>query len=268
MRHLTFSIKNLFAAVIILMSCLQPVAHSTPIPEVAKPSFKVLVLAEDGGHHLKFTEAAKPWLEQLAVRYNFTVDYIKNVNRVDERFLNQYNVFIQLDFPPYAWNEQAKKAFEKFMQKGNGGWIGFHHATLLGEFDGYPMWDWFSKFMGGIRWKNYIGTFATATVTAEDTLHPCMKGVSPSFIIEREEWYTYDKSPRDKVHVIARVEESTYNPDSDIKMGDHPVVWSNREMKTRNIYIFMGHSPDLFSNENYTTLFRNAILWAAGRRIN
>lgn len=31
----------------------------------------------------------------------------------------------------------------------------------------------------------------------------------------------------------------------------------------RNIYIFMGHSPDLFGNPAYTTLFRNAIFWAA-----
>jgi len=34
--------------------------------------------------------------------------------------------------------------------------------------------------------------------------------------------------------------------------------------ESSNIYIFMGHSPDLFDNKAYTTLFQNAILWAAG----
>jgi hypothetical protein len=51
-------------------------------------------------------------------------------------------------------------------------------------------------------------------------------------------------------------------------MGDHPVIWTNEQMKAKNIYIFMGHSPDLFKNKFYTTLFRNAIFWAAMRRVD
>jgi hypothetical protein len=45
--------------------------------------------------------------------------------------------------------------------------------------------------------------------------------------------------------------------------GDHPVIWSNEHMKARNVYIFMGHHPDLFENTAYTTIFHNAILWAS-----
>ncbi|RYE50525.1 MAG: ThuA domain-containing protein, partial [Sphingobacteriales bacterium] len=41
-------------------------------------------------------------------------------------------------------------------------------------------------------------------------------------------------------------------------------IWSNESMKAKNIYIFMGHSPQLFDNQVYTRLFRNAIFWAAG----
>jgi hypothetical protein len=48
-------------------------------------------------------------------------------------------------------------------------------------------------------------------------------------------------------------------------MGDHPVVWTNPHVKARNIYIFMGHHPNLFDNPSYTTLVRNAIFWAASR---
>ncbi|HTE32341.1 MAG TPA: ThuA domain-containing protein [Chryseolinea sp.] len=235
-----------------------PTSHGT-----AKPRFKVLALAEKGGHHIKYTQAARVWLDKLASNNNFSVDYIENSTPIDETFLEQYQVFVQLDFPPYTWSDQSKQAFERFMQRGKGGWIGFHHATLLGEFDGYSMWNWFSDFMGGIRWKNYIATFATAKVNVEDAKHPCMRGVPSSFTIENEEWYTYDRSPRERVHVIASVDESTYTPDSDIKMGDHPVIWTNEKMKTRNIYIFMGHSPDLFKNDVYRTLFENAIFWAA-----
>ena len=162
------------------------------------------------------------------------------------------------------WSEKSKHAFENYMQKAKGGWIGFHHATLLGEFDGYSMWNWYSDFMGGIQYKNYIPAFASARVKVEDAMHPCMNGIPASFIIEKEEWYIYDRSPRPNVKVIASVDESTYKPDSEIKMGDHPVIWTNEKFATRNIYIFMGHSPDLFNNKDYTTLFRNSIFWAAG----
>ena len=230
-----------------------------------KSAFKVLAIAENGGHHIQYSKAAKVWLDKLAEKNNFTVDYIDNTEKINDVFLSQYQLFIQLDFPPYAWTPTAGVAFEKYIKEGKGGWIGFHHATLLGEFDGYPMWNWFSEFMGGIRYKDYISTFASGKVNVEDRKHPVMKGVPAFFKVGKEEWYTYNKSPRPNVKVLASVDESSYKPDSKIKMGDHPVVWSNPKFAARNVYIFMGHSPDLFENEVYTTMFKNAIFWAADK---
>lgn len=227
------------------------------------PRFKVLVLSENGGHHILYSKAAKLWLDKLATDSSFVIDYIQNTTLIDSAYLAQYQLFIQLDYPPYAWKENAVKAFEQYISTGKGGWIGFHHATLLGEFDGYPMWQWFSDFMGGIRFVNYIPDFASGQVLVEDRIHPVMKGVPASFKIEKEEWYTYDKSPRANVHAIASVDEASYNPQSNTEMGDHPVIWTNNKVKARNVYIFMGHSPDLFKNKTYTRIFQNAIFWAA-----
>jgi type 1 glutamine amidotransferase len=46
-------------------------------------------------------------------------------------------------------------------------------------------------------------------------------------------------------------------------MGDHPVVWTNEHYKARNVYIFMGHHPELFQNSSFTTLVTNSVFWAA-----
>lgn len=232
-----------------------------------KPSrrFHVIALYENGSHHVLYSAKAKVWLDRLAVDSGFTIDYIQNTDKINDTFLSKYQLFIQLDYPPYAWTSQAVSAFENYITEGRGGWIGFHHASLLGEFDGYPMWQWFSGFMGGITYKNYIATFSSATVNVEDSSHPIMKGVPSFFPVGNEEWYTYDKSPRGRVRVIASVDESTYYPDSKIKMGDHPVIWTNENVAARNVYIFMGHSPDLFDNPFYTAIFRNAISWASGK---
>ncbi len=233
-----------------------------------KPAFRVVVLAEkDGGVHAPFVAAAKEWLQQQATENHFSIDYIENTDPITDQFLANYQTVIQLNYPPYRWTDVAKAAFTKYIEDGKGGgWIGFHHATLLGEFDGFPMWPWFSEFMGGIRYVNYIPGFAKATVQVEAKAHPVMKGLPASFEVEKEEWYTYNKSPRPKVRVLATVDEATYSPDSKIKMGgDHPVIWTNAQMKARNVYIFMGHHPDLFKNEAFKTLFRNAIFWASGQ---
>jgi len=60
------------------------------------------------------------------------------------------------------------------------------------------------------------------------------------------------------------VDESTYSPDSSVKMGDHPVIWTNPRYKARNVYFQFGHKPDLFQSSAFKTLFLNAIRWAGG----
>jgi uncharacterized protein len=261
------SLHNIFLRVLMLAvaSCM---AGAAATAQGKAPRFRVIAIAEHGGIHKPFVDAAKIWLGKLASQSNFTVDYIDDTKKIDDAFLAKYNLFIQLNYPPYNWTDTAQAAFIKYIEQGKGGWIGFHHATLLGEFDGFQMWPWFHKFMGEIRFKNYIATFVNGSVTVEDRNHPAMKGIASPFVIEREEWYTYDTSPRPNVHVLASVDENTYSPATDLKMGDHPVIWTNEHVKAANIYIFMGHHPQLFDNNSFTQIFANSIFWAAGQQEN
>ena len=250
-----------FATLVLAQSVVQ--AQLAPSARASVSKFKVLALAEPGGHHVEFTKAAKPWLTKCGNENGFEVDYVTNTVTITETFLAKYQLVLQLDFVPYGWKPQAMAAFKDYIEKGRGGWVGLHHATLLGNFDGQPIWPWFSDFMGSIKFKNYIPKFSSGTVRVEEKGHPCMKGVPESFVISKEEWYTYDRSPRTNVHVLASVDEATYSDPSAVRMGDHPVIWTNERMAARNVYIFMGHGPWLLENEAFTTIFRNAILWAA-----
>lgn len=231
------------------------------------PKFRAVALAERAsGDHQKFVDAAKVYLDKLAAENDFAVDYITGTERINDEFLSRYKLFIQLNYPPYRWAPVAKQAFVDYITQGKGGWIGFHHASLLGDFDGYPMDPWFSDFLGGIRFTHYLPDFAKATVKIEDPSSPLAKGLPSSFVIEKEEWYTWSKSPRPNVRVFATVDESSYVPNTMIKMGgDHPVVWSNPNYKARNVYIFMGHHAGLFDDPNFVQLFRNAIFWGSGQ---
>jgi hypothetical protein len=263
MQHKGTLSSRLYRAAYLLIALIICTAAVNAAPRHAKPKFRVLALAEPGGIHQPFVDAAKIWLNKLAAKNNFSVIYIQNTDPINDAFLSRYKLFIQLNYPPYNWTPTAQAAFIRYIEKGKGGWIGFHHATLLGEFDGFKMWLWFSNFMGGIRFTGYIPTFADGMVTVEDPSHLTMKGVASPFLVKQEEWYTWDKSPRPNVHVLASVNEDTYKPDTKTKMGDHPVIWTNEHYKARNIYIFMGHHPELFENPAFTTIFRNSIFWAA-----
>ena len=243
--------------------CCPQGTHSQTLPKK-----KVLVLTERGGQHEGFVVAAMQWLDSVALVQGFELTTINRPDSITEAYLADYDVFLQLNFPPYTWPKEAEQAFERYVEDGVGGWIGFHHASLLGEFDGYPLWQWFSDFLGGIRFKNYIAPLARGTVHLEDQSHPVMQGVSSPFDLPNEEWYTFNRSPRQRVRVLATVDEKSYAPPSEITMGDHPVIWSNERMKARNVYFLMGHHRSLFQSKAFTRMFENALLWASSQKEN
>src|SRR3977135_3995781 len=73
----------------------------------SEPKFRVCALAERGGIHQPFVDAAKVWLQKVATDCDFSIDYIQNTDKIDDAFLSHYPLFIQLDYPPYAWTSQA-----------------------------------------------------------------------------------------------------------------------------------------------------------------
>ena len=172
---------------------------------------KVLVLAERGGLHEGFTATGLQWIESQRERFNVELTVLNSAKELPKGELLKYQLVLQLNYPPYAWSKAGQKDMERYIEEGIGGYIGFHHASLLGEFDGYEMWGWFSDFLGKIRYKNYIAEKCDATVRVEDREHPVMKGVPASFIVSEDEWYTYDVSPRPNVHVLANADEESYS---------------------------------------------------------
>ena len=222
---------------------------------------RVLVLAERGGLHEGFTAAGLQWLEDNRERFNIELTVLNSAKEIKKGEIPTYHLILQLNYPPYAWSSEAQQDMQQYIDRSQGGYIGFHHASLLGEFDGYPMWTWFSDLMGKIRYKNYIAEKCDGTVQVEDRLHPVMQGVPGTFVVAEDEWYTYEQDPRPNVHVLAHVDEASYTTKTDIKMGDHPVIWVNPEKPSRNVYFQFGHSKSLFDNPAFVTLLENSLRW-------
>jgi hypothetical protein len=79
---------------------------------VPAPRFNVLVIAElrdpnspDGNEiHRPYVEAARAWLDRLAVDSNFTVSYLESPNGITDSSLEKVDVVRQMNFTPFRWN--------------------------------------------------------------------------------------------------------------------------------------------------------------------
>jgi len=224
--------------------------------------FKVLIEASRASDHLKMIAAARPFFEELGKKNGFDVDFTDDTSKINDANLANYQVFVMLQLAPFDMSYGQQAALQKFAEQGKG-WVGIHAAGLTGkEFlaKNTIYWQWFEGFMGGVLYSPHPA-FQKATVIVEDHKHPATIHLPPNFEIS-DEWYEWDKSVRGKLRVLVSVDESTYKQNK--PMGDHPVIWTNESFR-RMIYISIGHSPDDFTNQNYVTLMRDAIIWAASK---
>ena len=226
---------------------------------------RVLAIAEKDNEHEPFSQCALDWLTTHEDSLHIEVTRLTHLHNLPAGELQKYHLILQLDYPPYNWSKDARQDFQTYIDKSMGGYIGFHHATLLGDnFGTGPMWEWFSHFMGNIRWKDYVAETADGTICIEDRTHPVTQGISDTLRLPRDEWYTYHSNPRPHVHVLAHVDEHSYSPSSTVRMGDHPVIWTNPHKAARNVYFQFGHDAELFRQPSFVKLFANAISWALG----
>ena len=226
------------------------------------PARRVLVIAEEGTPHQGFVDAAKDWLEKNAQRLNIQTTYVSDMRQAKCEELSHYHLILQLNYPPFAWSTDRMKELVDYIDNGKGSYMGFHHASLLGDiFGAGKMWQWYSDFMGNIRWKDYVRETANGVIAIEDKSHPVMKDVPDTVMIPKDEWYTYDQTPRPNVHVLAHVDEHSYQPASSVKMGDHPVIWVNEKKAARNVYFQIGHDKSLFLSKGFLQMWENALRW-------
>ena len=224
------------------------------------PSFKVFVTISKAKDHIKMMTAAKPWLEKMATDNNFAIDISDDTAKLNDANLAQYDVFIQLQQAPFDMSDKQQQAVQKFIEQGKG-WVGIHAGGLTGKSfyaTGRPYWQWFEDYMGGVVYSPHPG-FQKGTVVIEDRNHPVTKNLPAKFEVA-DEWYEWDKSARANARVLAVADESSYKQKK--SMGDHPVIWTNEKFD-RMVYIAIGHDASLCNDKNYTTLIRDAIVWAA-----
>lgn len=224
--------------------------------------FRALVVISRSDDHIKMMTAAKPFFEKLGEDNHFKIDYTDDSSKINDENLKNYEVFVMLQLAPFDISNSQQAALQKFAEQGRG-WVGIHGAGLTGtEFlaKDTKYWQWFEDFMGGVIYSPHPA-YQKGTVIVEDRKHPATKNLPATFEVS-DEWYEFNKSPRPNVRILATADELSYKQNK--PMGDHPIIWTNEKYR-RMIYIGIGHDLSVFTNQNYVTLLRDAILWAGSK---
>ena len=246
-------------------------AHESVAPELpaelARPA--VLVFTKTNSfRHVDGIEAGVPLIREIAERRGWGFFHTENGAVFNADDLARFDVVMFHNASGDVLDEAQELAFQTWLEAG-GGWVGTHSS---GD-SSHKEWEWYQEtLIGGVFTAHIMGPqFQEARVIVEDRSHPAGAKL-PAEFTHTEEWYSWDASARDKgFHVIASIDESSYAPyarfmgqDVDLRMGDHPVVWSRCVGEGRALYSTLGHSAEAYSTAEHPPLLEGALAWAAG----
>ena len=222
----------------------------------------VLVFSKTLGYRHNSISSGLKMMSDLAQERNWILTATENADLFTPEFLKTFDVVVFLNPTQDVLNDQQQKNFESFMDTGKG-FVGIHAAADC-EYD----WAWYGQLLGAF-FKTHPPA-QTATVIFEDTDHPSMvpfKGMKSYRTFD--EWYSFKENPRARVHVLARLDETSLNEaalkDDKWKMGDHPLIWSRENGISRSFYTVFWHTPEAFQDPKVIQHIGCAVDWVAKR---
>ena len=216
-------------------------------------TFDVLVFSRTAGFRHGSIDAGIAAIQALGADHDFSVDATENPNAFSDANLANYDAVIFLNTTGDVLQPTAQGAFERFIQAG-GGYVGIHAAADT-EYD----WPWYGELMGGYFESH--PAIQTADVLVADRAHPSTAHL-PARWTRTDEWYNYQTNPRGNVHVLATLDESTYNGGTD--GFDHPIAWCHDFDGGRSFYTGFGHTVSTFSEPEFLQHLLGGIEYAAG----
>src|SRR6478735_1923284 len=158
---------------------------------------------------------------------------------------------------PRTLDDAELAAFQGYIRQG-GGFVGLHAAT--DEMHAVP---WFSELTGGsARFRNHPAQ-QQATMVVESPNHPSTT-MLPKEWSRFDEWYNFTSNPREDVHVLITLDESTYNPGNGAMGADHPIAWCHNFEGGRSWYEGAGNVDSSYTDPLFLDHLIGGIEWTAG----
>lgn len=240
---------------IVALLFMSVVASQNVFAQAKSPHFKVLIFSKTEGFRHDVIPQGIVEIAKIGMENGFDVDATEDANLFTDENLQQYAVIIFHNTTGNIFNEEQKAVFQRFIRQGKG-WVGIHAATDT-EYD----WEWYAGLISGAHFLSHPKQ-QKATVLVEDFNHPATNHLPYNWELW-DEWYNFRKNPREKVRVLATLDEKSYDP-GEGAMGDHPIVWCTIYDGGRIFYTGLGHRVDVFKNPLFQRHLLGGIRWAAG----
>lgn len=215
--------------------------------------FKALVFSKTTGFRHASIPDGITALQSLAAEHGFEVVATEDAGVFTPEGLEPYQVVIFLNTTGDVLDEAQQAAFEAYIRTGRG-FVGIHSAADT-EYD----WPFYAGLLG-VHLQSHP-PIQRATINVADRVHPSTS-MLPARWERRDEWYDFRANPRGGVHVLATLDEATY--DGGLMGHDHPIAWCQTYEGGRSWYTAGGHTPNTYSEPLFRQHLAGGIRYAAG----
>ncbi len=237
----------------------------------AAPASAVVVEEEADANVLIFTKTTQfrhteaivegtPVLQAAFEEAGIDSTHTEDSSIFNDEDLAQFDALVMFQTSGDPWNAEEKAALERYQQAG-GGIVAIHNAT-----DMRGSYEWWDEMIGALM----PGHAATGnspglpgTVVVEDQTHPSTEHL-PQRWDRADEWYNYSANVRGEAHVLATMDESTYDPGGNAMGYDHPISWCRGYDGGKAWMTGMGHFGAHFTDEpDLVQHILGGVEWAA-----
>ena len=183
---------------------------------VSPPVLRILVFTKTAGFRHASIPVAIQAVADLGAKNGFGVDATEDAAAFSDANLANYGAVVFLLTTGDVLDDGQQAAFQRYIRAG-GGFVGVHSAA-----DTEHDWPWYGGLVGA-----YFLSHPEIQTAAIDVADPrdASTAALPARWSRTDEWYNFAANPRPSVHVLATIDETSYNPGEGAMGADHPIAW-------------------------------------------
>lgn len=217
-----------------------------------------------GFRHESIPNAIKAFSE-MARESNWSITFTEDSSFVEDQVLSRMDAVVLIMTTGDIFSPAQQQSIERFVTSG-GGLVGIHSGGTDTEYE----WEWFREVIGA-RFTGHPPV-CKGTLIVEDPSHASTRHFESDRVAWEDEFYSFDRSPREDVHVLLSIDESSYDTSNnpwfkgvDLKMGDHPMAWLREIEAGRVFQTALGHTIEIYDDPAFRKHLIGAVQWAGKR---
>ena len=207
----------------------------------------ILVLTANSGFPYETTQVGVQALEDLGKAHNFEVVATSNPDYIHEDSLRNFKAVLFLNMKGSTLDSHQQAYLERFVQAG-GGFVGVHAAI-----ENSSAWGWYDAMLGATH-----AGYTSDTPPLTEAVLTVVDGAHPSTLHLADEWSRSERWIR-----LASTSDET-EPLLEIESSGQPVAWIHQFDGGRVFYTGLGHSKEVFLDEEFLLHLAGGIEYALG----